>query len=368
MNSPRSRERYRLISSDTHVLEPPDLWTARVDRRFRDRVPRIEWSPRGGAWVIEGAPEPIAFGFTMSAGRRPEDLTDWLQPNEVDQEAWGDPAKRIEIMDADGLDAEVLFPNRPWQGVVGNRDPELHLAMMRAYNDWLSEFCSYAPTRMAGLAGVPNRGVAAAVEEVSRCAELPGIAGFLITGYPHGGTSISADDDPVWEVISASGKPLAIHIFLDDTMPFNIRADLLPGSSHFYDCPRRLLDIISSGVLERFPDLKIVFHETDCGWIPYFAAKLDELAVRTGAQFPRTPSDYIRERFWFSFIHDPVGVANRDWLGADRLLWSNDYPHIASDWPNSWHTVNTHFRGLPAGDRERILWRNTYDLYLARAA
>jgi predicted TIM-barrel fold metal-dependent hydrolase len=360
---PPQSNRYRLISADSHVLEPADLWTSRVAERVKDRVPRIEWLPRGGAWIIDGVAEPIAFGFTMSAGRDKADLTDWIQPEELPVDSWDDPAWRVATMSADGLDAEVLFPNRPFQGVVGCTDPELHLAMVQAYNDWLSDFCAYDPTRLAGLAAIPNRGVADAVAEIERCATKPGIVGFLLTAYPHGDTTITPEDDPVWAAVAATGKTLDIHIFLDASMPFNVMAEKLPGTAHFYDCPHRLRDFILSGVLERFPDLRIVFHEVDCGWIPFYASKLDQIHARSGLSLPHLPSDYIRDRFWYTFIHDPVAIANREWLGADRMLWSNDYPHIATDWPNSWLTINSQFRAVPMAERDQILWRNAAELF-----
>jgi predicted TIM-barrel fold metal-dependent hydrolase len=363
MTAEKTPGRYRLISADSHVLEPVDLWTSRVEKKYVDRVPQIEWQARGGAWVIEGAPEPISFGFTMSAGRARADLSDWIQPEELPVDQWDDPQFRLDTMQADGVDAEVLFPNRPFQGVVGTQDRDLHNAMMRAYNDWISEFCSYAPARLGGMAGIPNRGVEDAVAEVERCATMPGIVGYLMTCYPHGDTKILPEDDPVWAAITATGKPLAIHIFLDGNMPYNIMAEKLPGTAHFYDCPHRMRDIIVSGVLERFPDLKIVFHEVDCGWIPFYASKLDEMYAKSTLSLPRLPSDYIRERFWYSFIHDPAAITNRSWLGSSQMLWSNDYPHIATDWPNSWRNINSQFRAMPAQEREQILWKNTLGLY-----
>jgi predicted TIM-barrel fold metal-dependent hydrolase len=369
MNDKRTRTSYRLISADTHVLEPADLWTSRVDSRYRDRVPRIEWLEKGGAWIIEGAPEPISFGFTMSAGRKAEDLNDWLTADEVNPQAWGDPAARLDIQDADNVDAELLFPNRPFQGVIGNRDVDLHNTMVRVYNDWLSEYCSYAPTRLGGLACIPNRGVRDAVAEVERASELPGIVGFLLNAYPHGGTKIDDTDDPVFAAVAATGKPLAIHIMLNDDMPFQLDAGTLPGTGHFYDCPGRMLEIIFSGVLERVPDLKIVFHEVDCGWIPYFLDQADDNYMRHSKatlkdrQLPRLPSEYAKEFFSFSFIHDSVAIEHRHRIGVERMLWSNDYPHIASDWPNSWKSINAAFATVPVEEREAILWENARRLY-----
>ena len=105
----RSSDGYRLISADSHLTEPGDLWTSRVPKRMRERVPRIERLEHGDAWIMEGVPEPVAFGFTVCAGNKPEDLRDWMFVEEMRAGGW-DPAVRIKEQDADGVDAEVLFP------------------------------------------------------------------------------------------------------------------------------------------------------------------------------------------------------------------------------------------------------------------
>ena len=138
---------YRLISADSHVNEPPDLWTSRVDARFADRAPRIESFDQGDAWVLEGVADPINFGMNACAGLAPEDMRGWIRFE--DMRAGGyDPHARTQEMDADGVDAEVLYPTpRLSQGIVANTDTDFHLACIRAYNDWLSEYVVVAPER-----------------------------------------------------------------------------------------------------------------------------------------------------------------------------------------------------------------------------
>ena len=360
--------RYRLISADSHVTEPGDLWTSRVDARFRDRVPRIERFEKGDAWVMEGVPRPIAFGFTVCAGNKPEDLRDWMFVEEMRGGGW-DPSLRIGELDADNVDAEVLFPNRPWQSVVANQDPELHHAMVRAYNDWLSAYCAYAPDRLGGVAAIPNRGVREAVREVERVAQMPGFVGLLLSCYPHGDTRISPEDDDLWRAIEQTGMPIAIHILLNDQMPFQLDARKLPGTVHFYDAPKRQLELIFAGVLDRFPSLQFVMTEVDCGWTSYFAEQADDNYMRHSQatlkdrQLQRMPSEYMRDHFLYTFITDMYGIANRHRIGVDRMLWSNDYPHITSDWPQSWKTVNAQFADVPEDEKHAILAGNALRVY-----
>jgi predicted TIM-barrel fold metal-dependent hydrolase len=130
-----------------------------------------------------------------------------------------------------------------------------------------------------------------------------------------------------------------------------------------------MLEFIFSGVLDRFPSLMVFLAEVDCGWLPYFAQQADDNYVRhrhsmlKDRQLARMPSDYMRERFPASFITDPYAVANRHFVGVDRMLWSSDYPHITSDWPNSWRTINSTFLGVPADERHAILAGNAQRLF-----
>jgi predicted TIM-barrel fold metal-dependent hydrolase len=370
MTKVKTAHDYRLISADSHLTEPGDLWTSRVEKKFVDRVPRIVHLDKGAAWLMEGVADPVPFGHTVCAGNAPEDLRDWMHIEEMRSGGW-DPKERINELDADNVDAEVLFPNRPWRSVVANQDPDLHHAMVRAYNDWLSEYCSYAPERLGGCAAIPSRGVKEAVAEIERTAEMEGFVAYLLSSYPHGNTTLSEVDDPVWAAIEYIGKPIAIHVNLSDTMPLPLAltAAKLPGTAHFYDAPGRMLELIFGGVLDRFPGLKFVMTEVDVGWVPYFVDQADDNYLRHAkAAFrdnplPMLPGDYIREFFYFTFITDMYGIQNRDRIGHTHMLWSNDYPHITSDWPNSWKTVNAQFAGVPFDERHAMLAGNAVDIY-----
>src|SRR5207245_8241935 len=126
---------YRIISADSHVNEPPDLWSTRVPAAMRDRAPRIERFEQGDAWVIEGVADPITFGMNACAGLEPEQMSGWMRFDDIRAGGY-DPAVRLEELDRDGVDAEVLYPTpRLNHGIVANHDAEYHDAMVRAYND-----------------------------------------------------------------------------------------------------------------------------------------------------------------------------------------------------------------------------------------
>ena len=126
-----------------------------------------------------------------------------------------DPVARVKEMQEDGVDAELIFgSNNPRTFVAGHEDADLHHEMIRAYNDFMSEFCSTAPDRLGGTALLPNRGVEGCLKEIERLSGMPGFVAFLMQRYPSGEPSITPEDDAVWEAIEASGKPLTIHVGL----------------------------------------------------------------------------------------------------------------------------------------------------------
>jgi predicted TIM-barrel fold metal-dependent hydrolase len=364
-----AKREYRLISTDGHFNEPGDLWTSRVASKFQDQVPKIESFEEGDGWVFPGLADPVPFGWGACAGRKPEDQGPWCRFEDILPGSY-DSKARVREMDEDGVDAEVLFPSGATNTYIAScEDPELHHEMVRAYNDYVSEFCAYAPDRLGGTALIPNRGIDGAMTEVERTLEMPGFVGFLLKCYPHGDTTLKPEDDPIWEAIAQSGKPLTIHIGLGATMFGRLKAENLPGTVHFYDAPQRMLQFIFGGVLDRFPTLRVPLIEVDCGWMPYFADQADDNFLRhiksslKNHKLTRMPSEYMREFFPAAFITDPYAIQNRHRVGVERMMWSNDYPHITSDWPYSWKTINATFSGVDAQERHAMLAGNAQRVF-----
>jgi len=357
---------YQLISADSHVLEPPDLWTARVPAKLRDRAPRMERFAEGDAWVLEGVPDPINFGLNASAGMDPDATRPWMRWENV-RDGGHDPAGRLAEQDRDFVDAEILYPTpRVSWSIVANEDPEYHLAMVRAYNDWLAEYCGHAPDRLCGLAMIPNCGVADAVAELERAFANPGIVGGLLSRYPHGGLEPDPVDDALWDVAVDAHIPLSIHVTLVAGMP-TTHATKLPGDVRFYDVPNRILQLVFSGVLDRFPELQIVLAEVDCGWVPYFKEQIDDRYYRlgrgAGLKLGMPPSQYMDRNFLYTYITDHFAVRSRADVGVDRMMWSSDYPHVGADWPNSWRTIAADFSGVADDERDLILAGNACRTY-----
>ena len=296
----------------------------------------------------------------------------WIRWEEVRPGGY-DGKVRVEEMNADGIDAEVLFPGLVASTIATERDPVFHLALVQAYNDWILEFSSVAPHRLGAVPWIPNRGIEDALAEIDRVKDLPGVVGFLLYCYPNGSLDIKPEDDAVWEAIQDTGKSINIHVSMMEEPPHlrppRSAAMTLPGVGHFYDAPGRMLQFIFSGVLDRFPELQINLAEVDCGWMPYFQDQCDDNLLRhSKSQFrdhglSMKPSEYMKKNFSASFITDPVALEIRNRIGVHRLMWSNDYPHITSDWPESWKTINATFANLPEEDRHAILCGNAQRIF-----
>ena len=356
----------RLISADSHVNEPGDLWVERVPAKMRDRAPRMERFDEGDAWVIEGVKDPINFGMNACAGLAPEEMKGWARFEDLRRGGW-DPAARVREMDADSVDAEVLYPTpRLSQAIFANTDIEYHTTMIRAYNDWLAEYVSHAPARFGGLVMLPCTGVEDAVAELDRNLGKPGIRGGVIGCWPNGTLALQPEDDKLFARLAEVGLPLNIHVSLSRSFPAAHKAKL-PGYGRFFDAPNRMIELIFAGVFDRFPELQVVFAETDCGWVPYVKEQIDNNYSRLdpvshfGLQ--ALPGEYIDRHFSYGFMTDTFAVQNRNYIGATQMLWSTDYPHISSDYPNSWRTIQAAFSGVSAEEKSLILHGNAERLY-----
>ena len=358
----------KLISGDSHVLEPPNLWQDRVSAKLKGRAPHMISLPQGDAWIIEGAMDPIHYGLNQCGGLGPEKRVAWIRWEDARRSGW-DPAARVKEIDEDKVDVEILYPT-PRISIAlywNNAEPEWNIAMIRAYNDWLSEFCSHAPDRFKGLAMIPTCGLDAAVAEMERAMKLPGMAGLTIGRFPNGSLAITPEDDTFWAAAQALEASVNVHVSLANEPAGEHHRMKVSGEFRFLDAPGRALQFIRAGVFDRFPELNAVFAEVDAGWVPYVVERLDSMYMRRGPsqQFShkRRPKDYFEKNIHWVYITDHYGVRNRKEIGVSQLMWSSDFPHSATDWPKSWDTINADFKDAPAEEKHAILAGNAARVY-----
>jgi predicted TIM-barrel fold metal-dependent hydrolase len=253
---------------------------------------------------------------------------------------------------------------------------ELQLACVRAYNEWLLEFCAAGEGRLFGHALMPATGVADSVNELDSAIER-GYRGVLISTFASGAVEPSADDDPFWARAEEAGVAVALHIgsFHADGPVKRRRFEpgaVLPRAATSKSGANTVplaARMIFSGLFERFPRLKVVLVEANIGWIPAMLEQTDDMFLRyrwftrTTAALPTMPSRVFHRNLWATFMIDTVGIELRHRLNVDHLMWSTDYPHTGTDWPNSRLTIEHVFRGVPCDEVKKMLHDNCKKLY-----
>lgn len=342
-------DRVPVVDADTHVSEPPDLWTSRVPARYGDLVPRVVHSSRAGDhWMVGGKHLFRVAQFAMAGW---EDYVPSCPPTlaAADPAAW-QPGARLARMDADGVAAQVLYPNLVGFFVgafVELREPEVMLACVRAYNDFLAEFAEPGPDRLLPLMMLPYWDLDACVAEMDRALAL-GHRGIVAAGRLDGvGLPPLRDPhwDPLWAAAQERGLSMNFHIgFSADADPLNrpgdhtTRARFAETSAQaFMANMRTLAELLCSGVLHRFPGLKVVSVESGAGWLPFFLESLDWQWVNNGAHRDHPerelPSAYFRRQAWATWWFERDGLAATVERLQDNVLFSTDFPHPTSQSP-----------------------------------
>jgi predicted TIM-barrel fold metal-dependent hydrolase len=353
-----------LISADSHVVEPPELWQERMPSAWRTRAPHVENRGETGDWFVA---DEVAFPVALSfQGPKPaEKRSQFGTYAEAPVGAW-EPAARLKEQDTDGVSAEIIYPSNSLF-LFALRDGAYQRAVFATYNDWLAEFCNAGEGRLVGVALISGSDIPEAVREVERAARL-GLRGVMIQGdnpaIPYGNPRY----DPLWAACEAHRMPVSFHSLT--AAQSTERRDI--GLAGYLAVPHMaqitLATMILGGVLERFPSLQVVCAENDIGWIPHLLFRMDH-GYRTHRhwsgqqQLSLTPSDYFRRQVWSTFMEDHIGVEMRHHYAADRLMWASDYPHGESTWPNSRQVVAEKLAGVD-GDEQRLIKReNVKRLY-----
>lgn len=365
---------YHLISADDHVQEPPDTWQKRVPAKFRDRAPKVVRTDQGDAWVIEGS--AVSLGMEVQAGKKFEDYKATGETYDSIRKGSYDPVERLKDMDIDGVDAQVLYSNTGTFRLLNIADVELQAACMRAYNDFLSEFCSTDLERLAGIGMVCADDLEEAKREAARVADLPGLRGIILPLYPRADPLNSNAYDPLWAVVQDLELPVHVHVAVGDprlSKPLGNDNPHIQGAypaamtDNFMGTYEALSKVIFGGMLERFPRLRFVLVESRIGWLPFFLERTDNVYTRhrywSKLQLKEPPSFYFHRQVSATFIEDRAGIEARHRIGVENIMWSSDYPHTDTTWPNSRDYIEKTFEGVGEEDRHKLLVGNAARLY-----
>jgi predicted TIM-barrel fold metal-dependent hydrolase len=382
----------RLISVDDHVVEPPHVWDRWLPAQYRDRAPRVERRGirdidyQGTASYVEhfddSSPtkvdcwiyEDLVYThkrMVAAAGYSKAEMT--LTPITYEDMRPGcyDPKARLEDMDVGWVEASMCFPTFPrfcGQTFYEGRDKEVGMACVKAYNDWMvEEWCGDSGGRLIPLCIIPLWDADAAAAEVRRNATR-GVRAVCFSELPyHLGlpTIHSGHWDPFFQACAETGTIVAMHIGSSSKMP-GASPDAPPSVSAtlgFANAMSSLIDFLMSGVLVRFADLKLLYAESQIGWIPYALQRVDQVwednqGWAQTKHIPEPPSSYYYRSVYGCFINDPHGLESLDKVGINNVTCETDYPHSDSTWPDTRAIVTKLVEGLTTSQVRQILRGN----------
>jgi predicted TIM-barrel fold metal-dependent hydrolase len=362
---------FRVLDSDLHVIEPRDLYERYLDPAYAARAPRPQDQNLAyvSRWSVDGYtfPRPIGKGRPDAEARAKVLLQDYAA-------AGFDSTSQQRAMDVEGLDVAVHFRTLPVV-CVDAFEPEFAIALCRAWNDWMADFCRPAPDRMKAAALLTLHDGALAAQELRRAVTQLGFIAAQMMPNPVNGRNLHDPSlDPLWAEAERLGVPICFHPapnnYSDTHFVNRFLANPSATISGGLNNPVELMAAIGcmtvGGVLERFPRLRVAFLEGNCSWLPWLLWRLDEYwaMAKSGeqAKLQAPPSEYFKRQCFISVDVDEDQV---EWviqkLGDDTLVFSTDYPHSDSHFPEATNL----FLKLPMSEasKRKILWDNTARLY-----
>ena len=362
---PAAPNKYFMVSADCHVQEPNDFLLARMDRKYHERLPGIVLGGDGSKLQKTEGFRPMRIGsFTLEG----EDLER--------SESGKTPDQRLVALARDGVECEVLFPNKGLT-IWATQDIEFSQAMCRAYNDWAWETFAAYNDRLAPMAAIATGEITGAIAEVQRAA-IRGFKGLTLPCKPVWGPPDHAHVnynlplfDPLWAAIVEVDLPITFHVSTGRdprTARGNGGAIINYAAHSLAPTMEPLINLCSSGVIERFPTLRFGSIEAGIGWVPWMLTAMDEAYHKhhmwVRPKLKALPSDYFRSNGFASFGEDPPGLAlMREFRLTNNFLWANDFPHHEGTWPHSAAAIERTMGGLDDEERAKVLGLNAARIF-----
>ncbi len=348
--------------------------------KWGDRIPHVAAQADGGErWVIDG--QPRASGSLASTGALCADRTSEPQNWKQVPESAYDPKARLAAMDSDRIDCSVLYPSAAGlsgEAIGAIKDVELQIECARVYNDWIIDvWCASSP-RFVPQAILPVGSIEAATAEARRAVGrghrgviMPAQPSQINPAAPH---LYKSDWDPLWQAIQELDVPVCFHAGSAPSVLFDISPAYDSIGARAFDNVRRsagsaalINGMVLSGILYRFTGLQVVFPGSAIDYVPFALEALDhqwerQLLARNEGLKER-PSEVFHRQCYVTTWKEKVGLRNRGYIGADRILWESEFPHASSTYPESARMIENNFADVPGDEREQILWRNAARLY-----
>ena len=292
-----------------------------------------------------------------------------------------DPSERVKVMDSYGVDAAALYPNLGFVGpdiyrVIDGAPLEFQVGIARCYNDWVLGWEQQYPGRFIPLACIPYWDIDSAVAEIERCAQ-EGHKGYVMTGAPElHGEPILADRhwDRMWSAAESTGLPVSFHAGGGGQLNPTVVAESVDArrsriaTVEFLRNGISTINLLTSGILARYPRLNFVIVESGIGWIPFVLESLDEhvkrYSVHGDLAASELPSFYFRRQVYANVSFEDVTPWHLEKLGDDNILFETDFPHptcLLKDELDA--AVSEKLKSIPEVSRRKILWTNTTKLF-----
>lgn len=364
--TPAAEDLPLMISVDDHILEPRDLWQRELPASMRDEGPRVkrqkaklgfkggkpsfELDVEDGAWcdvwyfedlVLPTSQVYGAAGIPIEEQANIPVVYEDLRPGVYDQKA------RLADMDLNSIEAAINYPNTfprfAGQGFSERKDKDLALASIRVYNDWMIDDWGGGEGRgrLIPLTLVPLWDPQLAADEVRRCA-AKGSYAIAFTENPAklGLPSMYTGQwDVLWQACIETGTTVSMHIGSSSSMPTTSEDAPLAVSMSLnaQNAQGSVCDWVFSRTLERFPQIKIAYAESQVGWMPFQFERMDAVWREgvAGVELPNPPSSYVRGTVFGCIFDDMHGLRSRHEVGMEQILFETDYPHPNGTFPDT---------------------------------
>ncbi len=382
-------ERLAVLDADSHLTDVDDLWTKRAPAAYKDEILHVEDVDGERTWVVEGLAVGKAGGgstIDREGIKHPfqESMVEW-DFERAHIGAW-DIDTRLEVLDAMGIQHQVLYPNAlglGGQALADVKDPVLRNLCVEIFNDSRAEIQSRTNNRLLPMPILPSWDIDASVREAQRISDM-GLRGVNMTSDPQ---DLGSPDlanrawDPLWEACADLELPVHFHIGSSLTA-MNFFGQYFWESQHEYVKPaiggamlfignaRVVINTIFAGVFDRHPKLKMVSVESGIGWVPFILETMDwelpENAPVQAAELDRAPSEYFKTN-WYATMWFETGRGHLqelvDKVGEDNIMFETDFPHPTSLWPKPLEHVQDAMATLRPETRRKILAENGNKLY-----
>ena len=358
-----------IISADSHVFEPDDLWLKALGSRYGERVPHAvdNFENHAGRFFYLGRPgEAAKMDELVDANAKDRRLDELAR-------AGSDPAFRLQLMAKDNVAAEVLNPTWGlWIPRIADR--AMRNACAEVYNDWIQEYCSENLDRLIAIAMIPIVDVEWALKELARTVKR-GARGVMIGTNPLDGAKPYRDPhyDRFWAAAQEARLPVTLHIVTGKVRdPFTYHGakerENVPASfiELFQEAaPVLANEFIFGGIFDRFPKLKVFLSEYDASWLPILKYRVNRIErfPAFGHLRKKPASRYVEENVFAGIINDPLAAKLRSEIGVDRMMWGSDFPHPPCPYPNTTQNVERVLGDMSPEDRYKVVAGNVIGLY-----